>query len=250
MKKEVKLGTAVAVGRRRRPAASQSSDLAGRDIELGEDLGDHAVEQRRLVGDVVVEAHRLDAEVADEASRPIPVAAGDRTRSRSARARLTDDDGAFRRCGTSSSPAWCPRPCSLPPTRRSTPSSRAASPLTRAMVGRGQRLVPRRAESPAGEAVLRESPALSIAQELVAPLSVDFAFHHVQASITNPPLSTPRGSPHRRARSGQDAPASFTMLAGVLLSDQSVPHSGQPLGVAGLAPRSPAPVRRPRHPGC
>lgn len=84
-----------------------------------------------------------------------------------------------------------------------------------------------RVQLPAGESVLRCSPALAIADEVVAPQSLDVAFDHVQVSTTTPPWHHRPGGPHIDGHApGQDPPASFTLLAGVLLSDQRGPDSG------------------------
>jgi ectoine hydroxylase-related dioxygenase (phytanoyl-CoA dioxygenase family) len=84
-----------------------------------------------------------------------------------------------------------------------------------------------RARLPRCEDVLRRSPALSIAEELVVPLALDFAFDHVQVSTTTAPYGLVPGGPHLDGHApGFDPPATFTLLAGVLLSDQSEPDAG------------------------
>lgn len=86
---------------------------------------------------------------------------------------------------------------------------------------------PRRARVPRCEAVLRESAALAIAGELVAPLALDHAFDHIQVATTVPPWSHVPGGPHIDGHGpGQDPPMSFTMLAGILLTDQHATQSG------------------------
>ena len=94
--------------------------------------------------------------------------------------------------------------------------------------GPGPRLwFPPRARLPRCEAVLRASPALAMADELVAPLGLDHAFDHIQVATTVPPDPHVPGGPHIDGHApGQDPPASFTLLAGVLLTDQSSPRSG------------------------
>lgn len=75
--------------------------------------------------------------------------------------------------------------------------------------------------------VLRLSPAFEIVQELVAPHVLDHAFDHIQVATTVPPWSHIPGGPHIDGHGpGQDPPASFTMLAGVLLTDQPDSASG------------------------
>ncbi len=83
------------------------------------------------------------------------------------------------------------------------------------------------ARLPRCDAVLRESPALAVAQELVAPQALDHAFDHIQVSTTRPPWSHVPGGPHVDGHApGQDPPASFTLLAGVLLTDQVADGTG------------------------
>jgi hypothetical protein len=86
---------------------------------------------------------------------------------------------------------------------------------------------PPRSRLPRSEDVLRRSPALDIAQELVSPNTLGHAFDHIQVATTVPPWSHIPGGPHIDGHGpGQDPPASFTMLAGVLLTDQQDPGSG------------------------
>jgi hypothetical protein len=81
---------------------------------------------------------------------------------------------------------------------------------------------------PCCDAVLRNSPALAIARELVSPNTIDHAgvdgsrYDHVQIAITVPPCFHVPGGPHIDGWTGD----SFTMLAGVLLTDQSEAQSG------------------------
>jgi ectoine hydroxylase-related dioxygenase (phytanoyl-CoA dioxygenase family) len=86
---------------------------------------------------------------------------------------------------------------------------------------------PPRSRLPRCEDVLRRSPAIQIAEELVSPNTLDHAFDHIQVATTVPPWSHTPGGPHIDGHGpGQDPPASFTMLAGVLLTDQQEPGSG------------------------
>jgi hypothetical protein len=74
--------------------------------------------------------------------------------------------------------------------------------------------------------VLRRSGALAIAQELVAD-GLDHAHDDIQVATTVPPWSHIPGGPHIDGHGpGQDPPYSFTMLAGVLLTDQRETQSG------------------------
>jgi ectoine hydroxylase-related dioxygenase (phytanoyl-CoA dioxygenase family) len=84
-----------------------------------------------------------------------------------------------------------------------------------------------RVRLPRCEDVLRQSAVLQIAEELVAPQSLNLAFDQIQVAITVSPYSHIPGGPHIDGhRPDQDPPYSFTMLAGVLLTDQSTPQSG------------------------
>src|SRR5262245_28717090 len=86
---------------------------------------------------------------------------------------------------------------------------------------------PARSRLPRCDDVLRKSPALAIAQELVSPNTIDHAFDHIQVATTVPPWSHIPGGPHIDGHGpGQDPPHSFTMLVGVLLTDQHETQSG------------------------
>lgn len=83
------------------------------------------------------------------------------------------------------------------------------------------------AELPKCEAALRTSGALDLANELVAPHELDHAFDHIQVATTVPSWSHVPGGPHIDGHEpNQEPPRSFTLLAGILLSDQSVPAAG------------------------
>lgn len=92
--------------------------------------------------------------------------------------------------------------------------------------GQSAWFMPRR-RLPECEAVLLRSRALDIAEQLVSPNRLEFAFDHVQVATTVSPWDHVPGGPHIDGHGpGQDPPASFTLLAGVLLTDQHRPHSG------------------------
>lgn len=75
--------------------------------------------------------------------------------------------------------------------------------------------------------LLRRSPALAIAEELVAPSQLDHAFEQIQIATTIPSWSHRPGGPHIDGHApGQDPPASFTLLAAVFLTDQQMSNSG------------------------
>jgi len=86
---------------------------------------------------------------------------------------------------------------------------------------------PPRSRLPRCDDVLRRSPVLDIAHELVAPRTIDHAFDHIQVATTVSGWRHIPGGPHIDGHApGQDPPHSFTMLAGVLLTDQSDSQSG------------------------
>jgi len=75
--------------------------------------------------------------------------------------------------------------------------------------------------------VLRRSGALEIAEELVAPYALDHRFGHIQVATTVPPYDHIPGGPHVDNHApGDHEQESFTVLAGVLLTDQIEPQTG------------------------
>ncbi len=79
---------------------------------------------------------------------------------------------------------------------------------------------------PAADAALRASPALGIADELVAPRHVDHALDHIQIALNIPPFPHRPGAPHIDGHRPGEPIASFTMLAAIFLGDESAPDSG------------------------
>lgn len=74
---------------------------------------------------------------------------------------------------------------------------------------------------------LRKSPALAIAQQLVAPFTLDHRFGHIQVATTVPPYSHVPGGPHVDNHApGDHTQESFTLLAGILLTDQDRSQMG------------------------
>ncbi len=74
---------------------------------------------------------------------------------------------------------------------------------------------------------LRLSGALDVADELVAPAHLDHAFDHIQVATTVPRYEHVPGGPHIDGHGhGLERPFSFTLLAGIFLSDQRRPASG------------------------
>jgi hypothetical protein len=79
---------------------------------------------------------------------------------------------------------------------------------------------------PAAEAALRASSGLEAARELVAPDTVDLAFDDIQISTTKSPWRHTPGGPHIDGHGTGDIIDSFTLLAGILLTDQTRAQSG------------------------
>jgi len=81
---------------------------------------------------------------------------------------------------------------------------------------------------PVSDRVLRESGVLSLANELVAPLSMDVAFDHIQVATSIHGWDHAPGGGHIDGYgiAGQTKPATFTLLAGVYLGDESAGGRG------------------------
>lgn len=68
---------------------------------------------------------------------------------------------------------------------------------------------------------------LDIAGELAGPGQVEPAFDQAQVALNIPPYSHRPGRPHIDGyQPGQEVPGTFTLLAGLLLSDQHSDNSG------------------------
>lgn len=83
-------------------------------------------------------------------------------------------------------------------------------------------------EVPALAALLRDTPAFSIAEELTGDGAMEYPWG-VQTALTYPPYIDDRGMPHidgGMTRKSEDPPRTFTMLAGFFLTDQSTDDSG------------------------
>ena len=104
----------------------------------------------------------------------------------------------------------------------------AATPPHQGDGGPGPNLwFPPVARLPRCDDVLRRSAALAIADELVAPARLDHAFDHIQVATTVPPYAHVPGGPHIDGHGhGLDRPFSFTLLAGVFLTDQTTHAAG------------------------
>lgn len=84
------------------------------------------------------------------------------------------------------------------------------------------------ARLPVAQRALRDSGALALAGQLVAPLTIDLAFDHIQVATSI------HGWDHEPAAGhidgygipGQAEPFTFTMLAGIYLGDETEPRRG------------------------
>lgn len=75
--------------------------------------------------------------------------------------------------------------------------------------------------------LLTRSGAAEAAAELVAPLPIGVAFDTIQVATTVPPYRHIPGAPHIDGHvPASERPDSFTLLAGVALTDQRTPQSG------------------------
>src|SRR3546814_8059332 len=66
---------------------------------------------------------------------------------------------------------------------------------------------------PACDAALRDTGALAVAEELVAPHRLDHAHDHIQVALSIPPHPHRPGAPHIDGHRPDEEVASFTMLA-------------------------------------
>jgi hypothetical protein len=77
-------------------------------------------------------------------------------------------------------------------------------------------------------APFRDSPAMSIAESLIAPARLE-APDHIQISLTIPPWNHRPGGPHIDGLTPPESdgrPGTFTMLAGILVTDQIGQNEG------------------------
>lgn len=79
------------------------------------------------------------------------------------------------------------------------------------------------ARLPMAERALRDGGVLDLAGELVAPLAIDLAFDHIQIATSIHGWDHEPGAGHVDGYGipGQTEPATFTMLAGIYLGDES-----------------------------
>lgn len=81
---------------------------------------------------------------------------------------------------------------------------------------------------PVSDRVLRQGGVLSLAGSLVAPLSIDLAFDHIQVATSIHGWDHVPGGGHIDGYGlpGQTEPVTFTLLAGIYLGDESEPGRG------------------------
>jgi ectoine hydroxylase-related dioxygenase (phytanoyl-CoA dioxygenase family) len=78
----------------------------------------------------------------------------------------------------------------------------------------------------AADAALRDSAALGLADEVVAPHHLEHAFDHIQVALNIPPYSHRPGAPHIDGHRPDEPIGSFTMLVAIFLTDESLPDRG------------------------
>jgi len=101
----------------------------------------------------------------------------------------------------------------------------AATPAAAGTVGPSFHFVPP-ALLPAADAALRDSGALALADELVAPHHLDHALDHIQVALNIPPYPHRPGAPHIDGHRPEEEIGSFTMLAAIFLGDETAPDRG------------------------
>jgi Phytanoyl-CoA dioxygenase (PhyH) len=76
-------------------------------------------------------------------------------------------------------------------------------------------------------ALFYDTPVRSLAQSLIEPGEIEIAFSQVQVALNIPPFSHRPGGHHLDGyQEGVQEPGTFTMLAGLLMTEQSVENSG------------------------
>ena len=76
-------------------------------------------------------------------------------------------------------------------------------------------------------ALFNDTSVRSLAESLTNPSTIEIAFDQVQVALNIPPFSHRPGGHHLDGYlEGQSTPATFTMLAGVLMSEQTIENSG------------------------
>ena len=81
---------------------------------------------------------------------------------------------------------------------------------------------------PSAQRALHEAGVIALAGELVAPLAIDLAFDHIQVATSIHGWDHVPGGGHIDGYGipGQTEPATFTLLAGIYLDDESEPGRG------------------------
>jgi hypothetical protein len=75
--------------------------------------------------------------------------------------------------------------------------------------------------------LFRDTPLRDVARSLVAPGEIDIGLDHVQVALNIPPYSHRPGGHHLDGYlEGHPEPYTFTMLAGVLMTDQRTENAG------------------------
>src|SRR5262245_34797186 len=76
-------------------------------------------------------------------------------------------------------------------------------------------------------ALFYDTPLRNLAQSLVSPGEIEIAFDHLQVALNIPPFSNRPGGHHLDGyQEGHQFPDKFTMLAGVLMTDQKEDTAG------------------------
>lgn len=76
------------------------------------------------------------------------------------------------------------------------------------------------------DVALRQSEALSLAQELTAPHELLHGYGHIQIALNLPAWEHTPAGPHLDGYHDPDRPVPFTLLACIFLGDESAPSSG------------------------
>jgi len=76
-------------------------------------------------------------------------------------------------------------------------------------------------------ALFYNTPVRNLARSLIEPGEIEIAFDQVQVALNIPSFSHRPGGPHLDGyQEGEEVPGTFTMLAGVLMTEQKVENAG------------------------
>ena len=78
----------------------------------------------------------------------------------------------------------------------------------------------------AADATLRDSAAMDLAEQLVAPHRLVHAYGHIQVALNVPPFDHRPDGPHLDGNHDPERPHPFTMLVGIFLSDETTFDAG------------------------